>query len=438
MTWTHIKHLLLGALITLSLYLSISLLTEGGQSTEQSNTTNDSTQVALVDRSLAEVFSPDQIILHEAYVGHQLASLQDTTDLVKKSYNMMKFSGVQAPETLSREAYQQAVHEDSWIEFMFDGTIPFGLFEGGLENVPSDYENRTFDRVLFNLNDENKVLFYNSQEERVYEFEEVMVPEDLLTSLSDTEAIEYTEAVGLELEKIVYVPDKTMSLPYKNYLVERLPDRLFISQFFTDTSQVDVRSTESTQRFIDYTTEVVINDLNHTLSYLSQKSDNEELSLTRRLDNSFQQLIKVENWKGQVHYQFYNPSTNEVIFQRYLDGMPVFSAQELESTVSLTVDGSGLRYLRVPLRIAQTTISLDEYGEKDLSSGSEIANRLEAAGVDFSTINGLKVGLTWKESEEEERVIQFEPDWYINAEDDTNWYTVDRFIELQGEAINGL
>lgn len=438
MTWTHIKHLLLGALIILSLFLSISLLTEGGQLTEQSTTNNDSTQVALVDRSLAEVFSPDQIILHQAYSGHQLASLEDTTELVKRSYSMMKFRNIQASEPLSRAAYQQVAHEDSWIEFAFDGNIPFGLFEDGFENVPSDYENQTFDRVLFNLNDENMVLFYNSQDEKVYEFEEVMVPEDLLTSLSDTEAIDYTEAIGLELKKIVYVPDTAMSVPYKNYLVERLPDRLFINQFFTDTSQVDVRSTESTQRFIDYTTEVVINDLNHTLSYLSQKTNDEELSLTSRLSNSFQQLIKVENWKGQVHYQFYDPSTKEVIFQRYLNGMPVFSAQELESTVSLTVDGSGLRYLRVPLRIAQTTISLDEYGEKELPSGSEIANRLEEAGIDFSTISGLKVGLTWKESEEDERVIQFEPDWYINAEDDTNWYTVERFIELQGEAINGL
>lgn len=437
-TWTHIKHILLGALIVLSLFLSVSLLTTGSQSNEQTTSSGGSTTPALVDRSSSEVFSPNQIILHEAYDSHQLASLTDTQDLVEQSYQTMRFSDVQTPETLTRSEYQQIVHEDSWVEFVFDEEIPFGLFSEGFEDIPSDYENRTFDRVLFNLNDQDRVLFYNAQKELTYEFEEVMIPEDLLAGFRDTEAIHYTEATGLELNQIIYVPDTEMSLSYENYIVERLPDRLFISQFFEDTSEVDVRSTLNGQQYTSLTTEVVINDKNYTLSYLRQRTNQEELSLTERLSNSFQELAKVENWKDRSRYESYDPSTGEVIFQRYLDGMPVFSDQQLDSEVALTIDGSGIKNLRIPLRVAQTPISLDGYDEKELASGSEIAGNLEAAGIDLSTITGLKVGLTWEESEEDERVIHFEPDWYINVENDSNWYTVDQFMELQEGSLSGL
>lgn len=438
MTWTHTKHILLGALIVLSLFLSFSLLTTGSQSNEQTSSSGGSTTPALVDRSISEVFSPSQIILHEAYDNHQIASLSDTQDLVKQSYKSMRFKDVQPPKTLTRSEYQQMVHEDSWVEFIFDEKIPFGLFSEGFEDIPSDYENRTFNRVLFNLNNQSRVLFYNDQEEQTYEFEEVRIPEDLLARFRDTESIRYTEATGLELNHVTYVPSSKMDLSYENYIVERLPDRLFIGQFFEETSEVNVRSTSNGQQYTSLTTEVVINDENYTLSYLRQRTNREELSLTERLANSFQELAKVENWKDRSRYKAYNSSTGEVVFQRYLNGMPIFSAQQLDSEVALRIDRSGMKNLRLPLRIAQTPISLDGYDKKELPGGQEIADKLEAAGVDLSTVTGLKVGLTWEESEEDERVIHLEPDWYVNVKNDSNWYTVDQLIELQGESLNGL
>lgn len=436
MTWTHMKHVLLGFLIVLSLFLSYNLIVTGTQSNAPSSSGNSQTPV-LIDRTLSEVFSPNQVILHEISEGPKMASMQEAEGLINTSYENMTFRGVEAPETLTKADYLQLTQGSSWIEFVFNAQIPFGLFENGFENLPSDYEDRTFNRVLFNLEETDQVMFYDMSKELAYGIEEAVITNNVIEAFRESVDIVYTEAEALNLGQIVYAPKENLTVPYRNYLVESLPNSLYISMLI-DTSQAETQILEEGMRIYDLQQEVMINDNLHVLSYQRQRTSLDELSLNERLARSFEELNRVENWTEKSQYQSYNTETNEATFQRYLEGLPVFSPQQKEATTVVTYVESGLKNLSVPMRIIQTPITPDEFVDKELSSGEEIVTKLGSVEVEASSIEDLEIGLSWVESEEESRLIHFEPNWYVKLEGDNNWYEVERYIELQGEQINGL
>ncbi|WP_208560503.1 YycH family regulatory protein [Marinilactibacillus kalidii] len=437
MTWTHMKHALLTFLIILSLFLSYNLILTGTQSNTSSSSGNTQAPV-LIDRTLSEVFSPNQVVLHEAFSDPQIASMAEAEALINTSYANMTFRGVESPEPFTKANYQQLLQGDDWVEFVFNAQIPFGLFENGFEDLPSDYEDRTFSRVLFNLNEPNWVLFYNMNEEIVYGIQDVTITNDVIEAFRDSEEIAYTPAEALDLGQIVYVPKEAVTVPYRNYLVESLPNSLYTNMFFVDTPFSDPANNSEEWRYYDYTQEVTINDKLHVLTYFSERTNLDEITLSERLSGSFEELNRVENWTEKSQYQAYDPETHEATFQRYLEGLPVFSPEQYETTTLVTYVKAGVKKLQVPLRIIQTPITSDEFTEKKLESGQELVSRLKAIGVEASKIEDLEIGLTWKENEEEPRLINYEPAWYVKLVGDSQWYDADRYIELQGEEFNGL
>lgn len=66
MTWSRIKHVLLTVLIGLSLFLSFQLWTAGGELREPASGGSGFVPASLVDRTLTEVFAPNQIVWHRS------------------------------------------------------------------------------------------------------------------------------------------------------------------------------------------------------------------------------------------------------------------------------------------------------------------------------------------------------------------------------------
>ncbi|OJF97166.1 YycH family regulatory protein [Alkalibacterium sp. 20] len=437
MIWSRIKHVLLTGLIGLSLFLSFQLWTTGVQLREPSSGGGSPIPASLVDRSLAEVFSPKKIVWHRNDVGRKVdINMHYTNEWFEKYLPETTFGEVQSPQRLSYSAYQDYLNDENWVEFIFDAPIPFGLFENGFNDLPTDYENRTFTHVFMNTDDPEIAGFYDSHSEFLYQIEETDYTLDIINELLYSEENILTDVEPIEVnERYLYLPVEEQEVEYHDYLVERLPNNLFIYQFFSDTSEIDARRTGNTTRYIDLTTEVRINDATNTLTYLRQRSDMGQMTFSERLRSSYQELTQIENWTEHVHYQDYAPETHEVTFQRYIQGYPVYSYQQFESTNEITVVESGRTNLRVPLRVVQTPLTLTGERIKTLPSGRDIINQLEEMELGLDYIEDMRIGLTWTESEEDDRVVHFEPNWYIEAQG--SWLEVNRYIQSQEESLNG-
>lgn len=438
MSWSRMKHILLTVLIGLSLFLSFQLWTAGGDFREPTSGGGGAVPSSLVDRTMTEVFAPSQIIWHRSMNDMKVEiDPHEMSDWIEEHFNTMSFGEVANPQRFSREAYRENLSSGEWVEFLFNAPIPFGLFESAFDDLPTDYENRTFTRLFMNRNNPEQAVFFDSINELYYSVEESSFSEDSLNDLLFGSGNELMEVQPVDVgQDVIYLPTEEIEVEYQDYLVERLPNNLFINQFFADTSEVDARRTGQTLRYIDLTTEVRINDANNTLTYMRQRTDMGQMTFSERLTSSFQELRQIENWTETVHYEGFTPATNEVVFQRYIQGKPVFSHQQQESTVLITVVESGRTDLRLPLRVVQTPLALTGERTATLPSGLEVVESLSVVNGGLEDIQNIRIGLTWIESEEDSRVVHFEPNWYVQSGD--VWYELNRYIQLQGEVHNGL
>lgn len=438
MTWSRFKHVMLTFLIGLSLFLSFQLWTAGGELRETTSGSSGSVPASLVDRTLTEVFAPNQIIWHRSFNNAKYeANTFYTQEWIEEQFTQMTFGDVQSPQRLGQADYQEQLSTGEWVEFIFDGPVPFGLFEDAFEDLPTDYENRTFKHFYMNRDDPTQIGFYDVDNEINYMVEDTSFTTEIINELLFGANNQFTDVEAVDVkDSFIYIPIEEVEVEYHDYLVERLPNNLYINQFFTDTSEVDARRTGQSIRYIDLTTEVRINDATNTLTYLRQRSDLGQMTFSQRLHDSFQELRQIENWTETIHYQGYTPSTNEVTFQRYIQGYPVYSFQQMESSILITVVEGGRSNLRLPLRVVQTPLTLTGEGTKTLPSGREVVNQLENTEQGLNAVENIQVGLSWVESEEDSRVVHFEPHWYVQSE--SVWYELNRYIQLQEEAHNGL
>lgn len=437
MNWSRIKHILLGFLIGLSLFLSFQLWTAGGQFREPSQRRSTTVTTSLAERTMTEVFSPNQMIWHRNTLGRTLeGNVFQMKDWVNTQFTKMSFGEVSNPERMSREEYQESISTENWIEFIFDAPLPFGLFDDAIDNLPRDYQNRTFTHFYINTDNPQRLGMYDYNNEISYTINGSEFTQETLHELLYSPNNEFSEVSLFKVKDgLIYLPTEEVEVPYHDYLVERLPNNLYINHFFADRSEVIPRRTGNAMRFIDLTTEVRVNDATNTLTYLRQRTDLSQMSFSERLLSSYQEMQAVENWTETIRYHDYLQESKQVLFQRYIQGLPVFSYQQLESTIGVTVVESGLTNLQMPLRIVQTPITITGSNIKTLPSGGDIVDMLEQTDLGIEVIEDIRVGLSWIESEEDNRVIHFEPNWYVQTEG--VWYEVNRYIQLQEATING-
>ena len=106
-----------------------------------------------------EVFSPKKVIWHRNTAGEILdINTFYTNEWFEDYLPEMTFGRVQLPEKLGLSAYQDYLNSENWVEFIFDAPVPFGIFEDGFDDLPTDYQNRTFTHVIMNKKAQIKLL----------------------------------------------------------------------------------------------------------------------------------------------------------------------------------------------------------------------------------------------------------------------------------------
>jgi len=439
MTKNRVQSIILAVLILLSFFLSYNLWSAGeGQPTTENGETSNQAPASLTDRSMFEVYAPHKIAVH----GDNLMLTKQTEILAPLDtvFENAVFNEVENVVSVDRDTYFQTMNlnSDNWFEMVYSDLIPIGLMEDRFDDLPSDLVNTGINRIAINLNRPNQIVMYDSINQMLYEINVDSIDLTELTDYLNNSDPQFIEGYAQNINNnIVYLPSDRTEVDYRNYVVERLPNSLYVGQFFPDTSNVDVRVDENETRYIDIMREVRVNSNNHVLTYTRQLSDLNEMNTSTRFNESYTHLNNLENWTDAVHYDRYNSGNKTMIYRRYLDGIPIFSENSFEVTSEVRVLENGLSHLRLPLRVIQTPISLDGPSTKELRSGVEVVEIIESLEDEtILNIDDLAVGLGWNESEESSQVIHFEPNWYVRQGE--NWQSLQSFVEERGGTLNGL
>ncbi|WP_035054835.1 YycH family regulatory protein [Carnobacterium pleistocenium] len=410
-------NILLISLITLSLFLTFIIWTMPSQFNEETNTSQGTTSSVSIERKLLQVFGPVQIALHR----NEEISVFTQTDVVEsitKEMTNWEVDSVEEPIELTNEEYQETLSQINAIEMVFAENISFGIFSDSFNDLAGEYQDRTINRIYISQDDVSQIYFYNTHSKLFYSESIKGIDQEILNEVLNADnAKSYSATVALEEGKQIYTSIEEIDLPYLSYLVERQTNQLFIERLFDDTSEVRENSdnSENIVSYNDYVSELQINENTDILTYYRNRSAENKLSITDTLKSSYNQLIQYENWASTVHYFDFNDSSKEVTYRRYIEGFPVFSESSEYGTTKITVVEDGLSRLQIPLVIAQTPIS-DVEEQKTLQSGSSILDSLAQIGYSSAEIDDMKIGYSWTNSTESNRVINLEPNWYVNID----------------------
>lgn len=441
-----IRNVFLFTLVILSFILSYRLWTAGRNIGEEETATGTTrSSISYMSHNTSETFRPASIALHGQTAPETVlvGKTYPLMNLLDERFSLPNLDQVNDTQVISNENYYYMLQSGQWLEFIFDEGIPLGLLSPKFDSLSQDLANRFFDRIAINLNERDTVYFYSMDSNVLYDVTTLDETELDLDVFANSENINYISTIPVFLEnKFIYLPTSRVTIPYKSYITDQLPNSIYISNFFPDTSLVDVRTTEDVTRYIDLMKEVSINQNTYTLEYLRQILDVGQLSPTNRFLRSFEQIERFENWSDTLILSSYDEDSHMVSFRREVDGIPVFSKQDYESVSEVKLVESGVTHLKIPIRFISTPISIptqeDETTSKELISGTEVMQLINSTLTDETraTIENIKIGYTWQESEEDSQVVNFEPDWYILH--NRTWSLLDNFLELHRGAAYGL
>lgn len=431
MNGSFIRKIILFFLIALSLFLSWNIWTAGSRVEETSPTTGTTSPGVIFDRSLTNVFGPVQIAVHEE--GRtRITSNEGILSELNDSMVDWTIEELEDPVFLSANEMEVRVNQQPMIVFVFEGMIPFGLFDEVFNNLPGEYEDRTFNRIFLSIHNPANMMFYNNETEMVYQAEVTGITEEMINTLAFNDEKNYftVELYDFGNQKI-YLPNEAIEVPYFDYLVERLPNSLFVDRFFDDTSEVDVRRSGNLTRYINLVSEMRINEVSNILSFSRQRTS-EPLPLSENAESTYRELLRVETWTQETHFHHYDPENNVTTYRRYIEGLPVFGPNG-EGAVEISVVQTGISYLQVPLNVVQTPIAhVEDSYTRRLESGTELQTLMVDAGINLDTIDNLRVGMTWTTSDESSRVVHFEPEWYVAI--NSEWFTLGQLLSREGDA----
>lgn len=435
MSLNRFKHILLGFLILLSLFLSFIIWIPTTTVTEDPDVQTDNVVPgSLVDRNIHDVYAPVN------YVYHNGTSTAYDSNVFNGAYSnlidTMELDELRPGEEVSVATYQaNIVNNRQIVEFVFADLMPFGIFEEHFNNMPPDLADTQFDRFSISLDNQSTVYFYNSRNSTLSEVQVDNIQlDEIKQKLTEENALFPVYLQSLE-STYVYLPSENIELKPSHYIVERLPNNLYSSYFFPVPSGVELRVTNNISRFIDLTTELRINNETNVLTYYRQLSDLNELTRTERFLSSVNELTTLENWTNQIKFVGTNEHMKHLHYRRFLDGYPIFSQGDLATITEVGVFEEGLAHLRLPLQVVQTPITIDENETKTLASGPTVMNVLSTV-IETEQVQDLKIGVQWQDTDESTQVIRFEPRWFIKVVDE--WKPLEDFVKERGGSTDGL
>ncbi len=439
----NILSVVLGFLIIISLFLSYTLWTAGRSEGEVENTSTQTTRMNISERDYepSEVFRPTYVAIHGVDQENHLmmANTFPLRNLLNNSYMTENLDRIIRTEVLTNQEYIESMEAGQWLEFIFIEEQPIGLLEPKFYDLQDDYMDVFYDRMIINLDNRQSVYLYNTKEEMIYSVDALEDSPINVDPFLNTENLRYVAAEVIDLrEGFVYLSTETLSIPYRSYVMDRRPYSVYTSNFFPDTSLVDVRSSGSVTRYIDLTKEVSINQRTQVLTYYRQIQDVGELSVPERFIRSFEQMNRFENWIGTFALSHYDSEEKTVTFRREIEGVPVFSSSDNETISEIGLVESGVTHLKLPLRYTNTPITIEDTPLKELIPGVEVLNELSSvlSDVQFRNIENMTIGYKWVESDETSEVVYFHPTWVILFDGD--WIDYEELIELHKEVSYGL
>ena len=396
----------------------VEIFSPNGFTRNVASTNQDASTQTRVSYSLEDVFRPTRFIISHENKGKMTS---DSTIIASVNEDLVgKYKDISKKEVLSQEAYEQLVLRDSYGQLLFDAPVTFGVMTRYFNDVPEEYKQETFTRIIYRHDDSKNVYFINDYTKQVFQAKTDQDIQSELFKYYDDTKFHVVESYILK-NKQIFIEVNNLSLEKQTYLMEQIPMSFYITQLFANPSELRNRSDGQSIIYNDNLSQLKMDRSTNVISYYQNRVDEEHLTPTVHLQQSFAQMKKLGGWKLGMSFSDFDSDRKIVEYMRYVGTYPILSNAK-EGLSQFIITASGIEKMRVSSLIAETPIS-SKNESIDLMSGKDLMDQILGKGIALDTLEDIRLGYAWKLSRESNQIVEFVPNWFIKI--DHKWKTLE-------------
>ena len=395
----------------------VEIFSPNGFTRNVASTNQDASTQTRVSYSLEDVFRPTRFIISHENKGKMTS---DSTIIASVNENLVgKYKDISKKEVLSQEAYEQLVLRDSYGQLLFDAPVTFGVMTRYFNDVPEEYKQETFSRIIYRHDDSKNVYFINDYTKQVFQAKTDQDIQSELFKYYDDTKFHVVESYILK-NKQIFIEVNNLSLEKQTYLMEQIPMSFYITQLFANPSELRNRSDGQSIIYNDNLSQLKMDRSTNVISYYQNRVDEEHLTPTVHLQQSFAQMKKLGGWKLGISFSDFDSDRKIVEYMRYVGTYPILSNAK-EGLSQFIITASGIEKMRVSSLIAETPIP-SKNESIDLMSGKDLMDQILGKGIALDTLEDIRLGYSWQLSRESNQIVEFVPNWFIKI--DHKWKTL--------------
>ena len=396
----------------------VEIFSPNGFTRNVASTNQDASTQTRVSYSMEDVFRPTRFIISHENKGKMTS---DSTIIASVNEGLVgKFKDISKKEILSQEVYEQLVLRDSFGQLLFDAPVTFGVMTRYFNDVPEEYKQETFSRIIYRHDDSKNVYFINDYTKQVFQAKTDQDIQSELSNYYDDTKFHLVESYILK-NKQIFIEVNDLALEKQTYLMEQIPMSFYITQLFANPSELRNRSDGQSIIYNDNLSQLKMDRSTNVISYYQNRVDDEQLTTTVHLQQSFAQMKKLGGWKLGMSFSDFDSERKIVEYMRYVGTYPILSNAK-EGLSQFIITATGIEKMRVSSLIAETPIP-SKNESIDLMSGKELMDQILGKGIALDTLEDIRLGYAWQLSRESNQVVEFVPNWFIKI--DHKWKTLE-------------
>jgi len=340
---------------------------------------------------------------------------------------------------LTANYVNEMIRTNNRMTIFFTGELPYSAFSSIFQFADKEIPETTFNRMIIDWtnygNKELQIFFISSNNKTLMRsrvslqntnpfIRDVIEPAKTYSAFKEIERDGFTS---------LYMPnDKIESTKYMYTFIEE-PLESFKNVLFPNPNIVQ-RSIESamTEKYQDGKSRMTVDSNLKSLTYVYPAVESSAIiEPSKLLKDSFEFINEHGGFTADYRYVSKNTNKNQLEYQQYLQGLPVYSDQVISKITTVWGDNVIFRYKRPYYSLVFDIPTEKEI--KELPSGVEILEKIQQLNnFVLSDIDDVVVGYYLKQ--DSTSIMTLEPCWFVVH----NGIATKLTPELLGGVVNGL
>ena len=369
-------------------------------------------------KSIDEVVKPYKIVFRTGDAWTGTSANEAIKGIMNAFEEWTAFDLEQVNSNISSNYLNEIMRTKNQLTLFFAGEIPYSTFNSILKFSDNELPETTFNRMIIDWNDyankELDIFFTSSNNKSLWRSHvKISDAEDFLKEIIEPSkkysAFKEIERTG---NTSLYIVDEKVTLQKYMYIINNLSSELFKDVLFTDPNTVS-RNEESTtsEKYSDGISEMIVENELKSLYYVYPAAESSRSIVPSKIvKDSFDFVNEHGGFTGDYRYIAMNTNENQMNYQLYSQGLPVYSNQITTRITTNWGDNHIFRYKR-PVFSLDMNIT-PESDMQELLPGTKIIEGIKnLQGISISDIDDIVIGYYLTQDENE--LFFLEPSWFV-------------------------